>query len=636
MAVTGAASEYTPAAEVDDVMAGPTHDTTQPEPRSSAPVDGPRVRQLWRSHRGPLAILAAGALLPLARVVLDPLGSLPGLATGDVYKHAWPYWHTLDQLFGGQWPRTEMLAGPDGGVLLDVMLLPALAMAPVTLIAGPVAAANLWVWLSLLASGVATYALGRRLSGSVAGATAAGLVVQTAPCLVGYALVSGVHERLALWLFPTLVLLLLRCRDRGGWRWPAALGATLAAGAIHCPNYGLFACILLAFVVPVLAWPSRRGGPGLRWLLPTGVALGLGLAVVVLALQWMIRQPDFLADVGMQRVELSPGSRPVYEAATLADMLNPVSARTTRSSDYEDEIYFLPYIGWVPLLAMLAGAALAWRGGRRRSAALAGCGLVFGVLAAGPTLRSGGVSVPEPLFLALVELVPFYGQTPGTWQQVAVLVSVGGAGVALAIGALGTRRHRRMAAVALVALTLVERLWALPVPLVTYRADARVSSAYDAVGDGGVLADVPRFWTGRHLTPGPAFLAQTRHERPITYAIDFGLSPWDGVRVLMGCESPGFALSAGCIRQGGIRWVAVHRDWFDESETAASCVAGFQSVAGDPVADDGQLALFDLDRLERLPPADLCAETLARESTSRFQDRELRHESPPPVPLNQP
>jgi len=567
--------------------------------------------------------------LPLARVVLDPFGSLPGLATGDVYKHAWPYWHTLHQLGGGSWPRTDMLAGPDGGVLLDVMLLPALLMAPVTLVFGPVLAANLWVWLSLFASGVATYALGRRLSGSVAGATAAGLSVQTAPCLVGYALVSGVHERLALWLFPTLVLLLLRCRDRGGWRRAAARGGTLALGAIHCPNYGLFACVLLAFVVPVVAWPARDGVP-LRRLLPAFVALAAALVVVVLVLQWMIRQPDFLADVGMQRVELTPGSRPVYEAATLADLLNPLSARGTATSDYEDEIYFLPYIGWVPLLAILAGAVVAWRGGRRRAAALVGCGLLFGVLAAGPSLRSGELAILEPLFLALVELVPFYGQTPGIWQQVAVLVSVGGAGIALAIGALGARRQRRIAAGVFVALMLGERLLALPVPLVTWRADARVSEAYEAVGDDGVLADVPRFWTGRHLTPGPAFLAQTRHGRPITYAIDFGLSPWDGVHVLMDCDVPDLALSAGCLRQGEIRWVAIHRDWFDTEVAAGRCVSGFAAVLGEPVADDGQLALFDLDRLGSLPPADLCAQALARESTARFQDRELRRQPTPP------
>lgn len=589
-----------------------------------------RWRQWLRPHLHPLAWLTAGSLFPLARVLLDPAGSLPGHATGDVYKHAWPYWHTLAQLGDGTWPRTEFLAGPQGGVLLDVMWIPALLLAPVSAIFGPVFSANLWVWLSLLATGVATYALARHLVGSASGAVAAGLMAQTAPCLLSYGLASGVHERLALWLFPAVVLLFWRARETGRWRWAVALWATLTLGAIHCPNYGLFACLLLAFVVPVVAWPGKGEGIAFRRLLPPLGALALALAIVVPTLQWMIRQPDFLADVGTQRVDFSTGTRAVYEAASLPDLLDPFTASETSSQEYEDEIYKVPYVGWVPLLAMLTGTVLAWRRGRRRVAALACCGLLFGLLATGPSFRWGESSIPNPLFLALVELVPFYGRTPGIWQQVGVLATVGGLGAAMAIASLANRRRRQVGAAVIVGLALLERLLAMPVPLVAEAADARVPDAYDAVADDGVLAEIPRFWQYRHLTPGPAFVAQTRHERPITYAIDYGLSPWDGVRVLMDCTTPSYPLSAGCLRQGGIRWIAVHRDWFVTQEAGTTCVRGFGLVAGPPVADDGTLAIFDLARLERLPPADMCAQAMARESTARFQDREMRREGVAP------
>ncbi len=587
-----------------------------------------RWRERLRPHLRPAGILALGASLPIARVLVDPFGSLPGHATGDVYKHAWPYWHTVAQLSAGTWPRTEFLAAPEGGVLLDVMWIPALIMAPITAVFGPVFAANLWVWLSLLATGVATYALARHLVRSTSAAVAVGLLAQTPACLVSYGLASGVHERLALWLFPAVILMLWRSRESGGWRWPLALGLTLTLGAIHCPNYGLFACLLLAVAFPVVAWPARGEGIAVRRLLPAVAAMGLSLAIVVPTLQWMILQPDFLADVGTQRVEFSTGTRAVYEAASIPALLDPFTSQATVSQEYEDEIYKVPYVGWVPLLATLVGTVLAWRSGRRRVALLACCGLLFGLLATGPSFRWGESGISNPLFQLLVRAVPFYGRTPGIWQQVAVLATVGGLGVAMAIASLASRPRRRILAGAIVVLALIERSFALPVPLVAETADARVPEAYSAVGDEGALAEIPRFWQYRHLTPGPAFLAQTRHERPITFAIDYGLSPWDGVRVLMDCQTRDFALSAGCMRQGGIRWVAVHRNRFMTREAGATCARGFGSVAGAPVADDGKLAIFDLTRLERLPPADMCAQALDRESTRRFQDREERRERP--------
>ena len=139
----------------------------------------------------PWLLLLAGAVFPLARVLVHPTELLPGSEVGDVYKHTWAYWHALIQIAEGTWPATRYLGAPEGGTLLDVMLLPALFMAPVTLAAGPVAAANVWVLLSLLAVGGSVYALSRALTGSVAASLCAGLLSQTAPFLLGHALTSA-------------------------------------------------------------------------------------------------------------------------------------------------------------------------------------------------------------------------------------------------------------------------------------------------------------------------------------------------------------------------------------------------------------------------------------------------------------
>ena len=105
-----------------------------------------------RQTRVAVLCLGVAAAVPLLHVLLAPTTSLPGSELGDVYKHAWSYWHCLAQ--GGAWPETSSLNAPAGGRLLDVMLAPALLMAPVTVLLGPVFSANLWVWLSLWAVGL--------------------------------------------------------------------------------------------------------------------------------------------------------------------------------------------------------------------------------------------------------------------------------------------------------------------------------------------------------------------------------------------------------------------------------------------------------------------------------------------------
>ena len=93
------------------------------------------------------ALLLFGALLPVLGVLGSPGERLVGTELGDVYKHAWSFWHTPHAL--GTWPWTEALNAPGGGRLWDVMLLPSLVMVPVTSLAGPVFASNVWVVVSL-------------------------------------------------------------------------------------------------------------------------------------------------------------------------------------------------------------------------------------------------------------------------------------------------------------------------------------------------------------------------------------------------------------------------------------------------------------------------------------------------------
>ena len=555
----------------------------------------------------PYLILLATACIPLARVLLDPLGSLPGSEASDVYKHAWPYWHTLAQIADGSWPYTRYLNAPDGGLLLDVMVLPSLIMAPVTLVVGPVLATNLWVLLSLWAVGAATFALCRHLTGSVAGGLAAGVLCQTCPFLMGYALTSGVHERLALWFFPLLVLGLLRLREGGGWRWPALLVAGLALTISQCPTYGLFCAALLAFMVPFVVRRPGSYGPG---QLPRLVTTYAGMAAVMIGTyevyRWFVLEPTFLAGIPPLRITLTVGlaaNLPEHEAATLASLLNPWAVRASQPVRIDDELYRLVYLGWVPLAAALAGAILAWRRGQRTVLAVAALGAVFLALSLGAEVALGPWKVPNPLYLAVAAVLPFYGGIPPVWQQAGLFAILSAPAVAALVAAL-PRRPLRLAAVAVISLAaLAERALVLPVPLVLDAAPARISEAYDKVSDEGDdgLVDVPRFFHRSRVARGFTFLAQTRHRRPIPVAINMGISRYDAYRPVTRGLADDWSHAAACLRRGKIRWLMVHPRWYEDKAAAEHTVRELSKVLGAPVFRGRDEVLFDLSRLARDP-----------------------------------
>ncbi len=553
----------------------------------------------------PLLILALGASFPMARVLCDPLGSLPGSEAGDVYKHAWPYWHSLAQISRGVWPNTPCLHAPQGGILLDVMLIPSLLLAPVTLLWGPVLSSNLWVWLSLVLVGLAVYALARHLTGSSAGALCAALLAQTSPSILGQALTSGVHERLAAWVFPLLVLVLVRRLETRAWKWPLLGLLSMAFVAWHCPTFAVLASVMLALLALLLVSPipwrrdtmARAKGRAML-LAPLLLGMALLLGVSFLAVRWFVTQPDFLAGVPTSRVDASTGvTAPLLEVATFRGLLDPFSVRIQPPKLYDDELYNLSYPGWVLLLSASSGMFLAWRRGARVSAAVVGTGFLFLLFSVGPFLFIGDSAVENPFYMAAANLLPFLGSLPAAWQQVFVFNTIGAVGLAELVRRMPATRSRVMLAILLLAAGLGERALVLPVPLVAARADARISSIYDHAQGEGVLADVPRVWRSRSLTRGTMFLAQTRHGHPIPVAINLGMTRWDDYLPYKSGISANWGQAAACMRDGGFRWLVVHTDWFAEATRASQCVEDLGRALGPPVFSTAREVLFDLSLL---------------------------------------
>ncbi len=132
----------------------------------------------------------------------------------------------------------------------------------------------------------------------------------------------------------------------------------------------------------------------------------------------------------------------------------------------------------------------------------------------------------------------------------------------------------------------------MPLPIAP--TNARISKVYNSVGGDGVLVDIPRIYRNTMLSKGETFLAQTRHERPITVGINIGLGILDNYLPVARGGSPDWTKTAACLRANGIRWVVVHGGWFTDSAAATACAAGLSQAAGPPLANTGDELLYDL------------------------------------------
>lgn len=512
------------------------------------------------------------AAVPLAAVLVAPASRLPGFAEGDVYKHAWSYWHTLQVL--DSWPRTEWLLGPRGGVMLDVMLVPALLLAPITALAGPVVAANLGVWLLLVVGGLASGALAWRETRSEPGAVLAVLLTILAPYLAGYPLASGVHERLAVGVFPALLWAL---RDGRGWTtWAASVGLGLVA--LGCQVYAVVAVIVVGVTAP---WWHRSWQETARTAVVLGVPMLLSWAVV----HYTTAHPDALVPQA-GRLSVWPGwpdalgvqSRPVSELVV-------AGAGAVARTD-GDRILELAQVGAVPLLAAGLGAAHT-----REVRWVAGGAAVLCVLALGPVLSVGPWRAWNPVYAVAALSVPAWRTIPVPWQAVGAAVPL------VAVAAAGLVARRRQAwlwAAAVGLLAFAERAVLCPVPVVLPVAPATVPAIYNSIVGPGVVVDIPRVRGDSALSPGEPFLAQTVHQHAISGTINAGTGALDFYLPVLRGVSSDWDATGRCLGALGVGYVVLHRELLSPGLSASEVVAAARRGLGDPIQDDGERAVFAL------------------------------------------
>ncbi len=538
--------------------------------------------------QGPLARvavwLAAGAVVPLLGVLSNPTTTMPGSPRSDLAKHIWSYWHTLHHL--GTWPETTAIGAPHGGDFLDVMLLPGILMSPVTALFGPVAAANLWIWISVFAVGLATGALAHRVVGSVRSAVVAGLIAQVAPYLAGYGLGSGVHERLAIWVFPVVWLGLLSWRDQGHRRSLVWMAIAIFFATTGCQVYGIF---LLCMVILGLPW----WWPGLRRAGPALLALGLPLLAALAVVRGpTISQRSLVPQHG--RLDLWPGMPSLNrtEAKTLRDLLDPTWVAQQEVIEGGDELYMLAYVGWAVFVAALFGA---WRL-RGTVAGFVAVAVALATISFGAVVQLGQTLHWNPVYVFFSYILPVFRTIPVAWQVMGAVVPL------LAVAAAAAVDHFRGPWIpgVLVTAVMMERVVVVPVPWILPTTDTTAPAVY-AVVDGPVL-EIPRIYRRTTLTPGEIFLAQTVHGQGISISINAGTVPFDRHLPTLRGVSSDWARDVACWSQHGFENVVVHRDWLSTDVDAAATITGLSRAAGPPIADDGVRAVFQLPRQETIEP----------------------------------
>lgn len=451
-----------------------------------------------------LQLLLAPALTSAGRLLLAEGG-------GDGYQNLWNFWWLERALDEGRSPwHTTLLHHPFGISLQGHTLgLVNFALAHPLLRAGVdrVVAYNVVLVLSFVLTGVTGAWLVHRITGGARAALVGGFLITFSHWRLTHGV--GHLNLIGAEALPLLLLAALRLLERPSLVAGAAAGAaTLLVGLsdLYLLTFGgLVVLVLLADRVARegAPWLARRDtvrGLGVFALLGGAVAVGLGLPLVLAA-----RRDPFMfpTDPAAFSAELPafflPGSGARLGALTRgywSRLVNP----------FEGDVYLglpalvLAALGWWrrdDLGPRVAAALRPW-------AVVAVAGVVLGL---GPALQLAGKQVGPAIlpWRLLGELPPL--SLSGKPCRVAFLATLGVAVLAAAGLRLVERRHGRRAALAALALLVVDalpRAWptdaARPSPWVQALADAPPGAVLDVAS--GLYQPL---------------LDQTQHGRPIAF-----------------------------------------------------------------------------------------------------------------------
>ena len=456
----------------------------------------------------------------LLLALVGQLGALPDLgrrtqcACGDLPQTDWFLGWTPHALLNGYAPWfSRALAAPVGVNLTwnTLLPLPGLFAAPVTVLAGPIAAHTLLAVLAFAGSATSMWWVAGRWTPWRPARFAAGLLYGFSPYLVGQ---GNGHLNLMLVALPPVVLLLLDDllvrQQRPAWRTGGLLGLVALAQLLTTEEVlaSTFLLCLLGLALLVLQHRSQLRGR-LRH------ACG-GLIVAAGVLTAGAAWPLSVQFLGPQRVTGPVQSATRFAAdlfggvvPTTNQLLGTAATRTWGGNAVENG----SYLG-LPLVLLLGW--LAWR---CRSVAVARWAMPFTVgawlLSLGGTLHVGGRDTGLPLPFGAVARLPLFGNLAAVRLSLYVVL---GAALLLAVGLDRWRPTWQAAPVA--ALCLLALLPAWPYRYVDAAVPAYfTSAAVLRVPAGSVAVTFPLARVGSSAPMDWQAFAGYRYASPGGYVI---------------------------------------------------------------------------------------------------------------------
>ncbi|MCB2228616.1 MAG: hypothetical protein KQH53_18210 [Desulfarculaceae bacterium] len=502
-----------------------------------------------------LAVFAAYALLALwwlSPLSLHAATHLydPGDSLLNTWALAWD-WRALGRAPLALFDANAFYPARNSLAFSEHLLVPALLAGPaLSLGAGPILAHNLALLLTFPLSGLGTYLLARRLSGSLWAAALAGLFFAFCP----YRTLQITRLQTEAVMFAPFALWFLHrwlasgtWRDLGGFLLAYVL---LALCSAYWALYGGLALLL------ALAWgmaAQRRWASGRRWL-----QLGLGglagaAALAPFAAPYLAARAAMGMSRGLEAVRLYAAEPASWLAAPpglllWGPLLSPLGFR---------EAYLFP--GLAALLLAGAGVALFRGGGKPAPRWLYLALALFSLLMSlGPEIRLAGLELNGPYRLFYEHFPGFAGlRTAARWGMISQLslAVLAGLGLAALLARIG-RAGWRAALVGLAALALAAELLPGPIPMAgpfPLRPPPPIAWLAEQSGPGAVLhlpMDSPRQdFFFRYLS--------TFHWRPLVNG-HCDLASRGHLALSQLLQDPTPELLAGLAR-GGVRFVLLHR-----------------------------------------------------------------------------
>ncbi len=454
--------------------------------------------------------LAIWLTWPQAMVLGNAIVGGP-IAEADGWQKVWNLWWVRFALTEGHDPfYTHMLYWPQGAALgfQPIDITNAFLTLPVLFATGPIAAYGVAAILGFALSGWFAYLLALRVTDSLPGAFAAGMVIAAAPQHMMH-FVDGQIEHVALQWAVLYVLVLVHATQRPSWRNGVWLAASIALVAYTNFYHALFVSLMTAVWVLYHALAKRQIWPLLRpWVVMVPVTLLLMLPLIpstVAGMQQSVREPDhWLAQAHFFRADLVD--------LVLPSAYHPIWGEAVYS--YQHTIHpkgasWVVTPGYLTLFLMVVGMRFAWRE-TRVYALLVGLFLLY---ALGPTLSIHGVDTGIPLPLKLISSLPLVNL--GYRRTLALLIGLIPLAVVVAFGVrvLCTQVQGRQKLIVLSSLFALWLIEIAPPNMLVLHDDT--SPLYRDIGTrSGALLEVP-IDSGKLEWKSAGLRAQMTHQRPL-------------------------------------------------------------------------------------------------------------------------